>query len=212
VPNANCEPADTFNIDYGSLVPRRLYLARHGETEWNAIGRLQGHTDVPLNDRGRAQARELAGTVRKLGIATVITSDLARARDTGTIIATELGLAPPRVVHELRERKFGVFEGLTRDECMVRYPDAWSAWHAQTGVPEGAEAMAATTTRMHTVLGGLAAEPGEPALVVSHGGAMRLWLVDVLGVGGVPPLHNGILFSVERAGDTWRASRILVAR
>lgn len=197
---------------YGPAVARRLYLARHGETEWNAIGRLQGHTDVPLNERGRVQARELAGAVRKLGITSVITSDLARARDTGAIIATELGLAPPRVIHELRERKFGVFEGLTRDECMVRYPDAWTAWHAQTGVPEGAEAMADTTARMHAVLGGLAAEHDEPALVVSHGGAMRLWLVDVLGVGGVPPLHNGILFAVERTGAAWRASRLLVTR
>ena len=89
-----CEPADTFNIDYGHLVPRRLYLARHGETEWNAIGRLQGHTDVPLNDRGRAQARDLAGAVRKLGIKTIIASDLARARDTAAIIASELD--PPR--------------------------------------------------------------------------------------------------------------------
>ncbi|HUS29085.1 MAG TPA: histidine phosphatase family protein [Kofleriaceae bacterium] len=182
----------------------RLYLARHGETEWNAIGRLQGHTDVPLNERGRQQARELAAAVRTLGIGSVITSDLARARETGAIIAGELGLGEPRVVAELRERRIGVFEGLTRDECMVRYPEAWAAWHARTGVPDGAEALAEATARMHAVLGTLAEEPGDPALVVSHGGVMRLWLVDVLGR-AVPPLHNGITFAIERDGAAWSA-------
>jgi probable phosphoglycerate mutase len=188
----------------------RLYLARHGETEWNAIGRLQGHTDVPLNDRGRQQARDLAAVARSLGIASVITSDLMRARDTGTIIAAELGLAQPRVIPELRERRFGVFEGLTRDECMVKYPEAWAAWHAQTGVPDGAEPLADATARMHAVLAGLVAEDAGAALVVSHGGVMRLWLVDVLGAAAVPVLHNGIMFGVERAGDRWSA--VMLAR
>ncbi len=187
------------------MASRRLFLARHGETEWNAIGRLQGHTDVRLNDRGREQARALARSVRELGAALVITSDLARARETGEIVAAELGLPAPHVIAELRERRLGVFEGLTRDECMARYPDAWAAWHAQTDVPEGAEALAGATARIHAALGGLATEVGEPALVISHGGVMRLWLGDVIGGDAVPVLHNGIAFVVERDGAAWSA-------
>jgi len=183
---------------------RRLYLARHGETEWNAIGRLQGHTDIPLNTRGRDQARALA-TALPGAITSVVTSDLQRAHETGAIVARELGLPPPRVVPELRERAFGVFEGLTRDECMTRYPAAWAAWHAQTGVPEGAEPLASATARMHAVLATLAAEDGGPALVISHGGVMRLWLVDVLG-GPVAPLHNGVTWAVDLVDARWRAT------
>ena len=183
---------------------RRLFLARHGETEWNAIGRLQGHTDIALNDRGRGQARELAASLADAGIVHVIASDLLRASQTATIVAEALGLPPPQIVPELRERRFGVFEGLTRDECMVRYPDAWAAWHAQTGVPEGAEPLADATARMHAALESLTAQSGGPALVISHGGVMRLWLVEVLDR-APPPLHNGITFVVEHDGTRFSA-------
>jgi uncharacterized phosphatase len=186
---------------------RRLYLARHGETEWNAIGRLQGTTDIHLNDRGRVQATELAARVAGRGITTVVTSDLARALETGAIAARELGLPEPRIVPALRERAFGVFEGLTRDECMARYPDAWRAWHAQTDVPPGAEGLDEATARMHAILGALADETDGNALVVSHGGVMRLWLVDVLG-GPVPALHNGATWVVERFRGRWRPTQL----
>src|ERR1041384_7698678 len=86
----------------------RLFLVRHGETEWNAIGRLQGHTDIPLNARGREQAIAIARDLANEGIGAVITSDLARARETGAIVCEQLGLAPPRVLPLLRERAFGV--------------------------------------------------------------------------------------------------------
>jgi broad specificity phosphatase PhoE len=188
----------------------RLYLVRHGETEWNAIGRLQGHTDIPLNARGRDQAVAIARDLANEGLSSIITSDLARARETGAIVAEQLNLPPPRILPNLRERAFGVFEGLTRDECMVRYPDAWAAWHAQTDVPPGAEALPAATARMHAILGEIAAEDGDaPVLIISHGGVMRLWLVDVLGgASAVAPLHNGITWVVERERDdpkAWRA-------
>ena len=181
-----------------------MYLSRHGETDWNAIGRLQGHTDIPLNDRGRTQARELARTMRAHGIGEVITSDLARSLETGQIVAGELGLPPPRIVPELRERRFGVFEGLTRDECVVRYPDAWAAWHAQTDVPEGAEGLAAATARMHAVLATLLE---TNALVISHGGVMRLFLLDILGE-PPPPMRNGTTYVVHHDGARFSARRL----
>lgn len=185
-------------------MPRRLYLARHGETEWNALGKLQGHTDIPLNERGKQQARELAAGVRGAGIGSVITSDLLRSHQTGTIVAEVLGLAAPRVLPELRERKFGIFEGLTRDECVARYPDAWHAWHSRRVAPEGAEALDAAAARMGAVLGELIAESEEPALIISHGGVMRLWLLEVVG-DRLPPLHNGIMYAVEHDGARFSA-------
>ncbi len=189
-------------------MPRRLYLARHGETDWNAIYRLQGATDIPLNDRGREQGRVLAAGLAGCAISEVITSDLARSHETGVIVARELGLAPPRIVRALRERAFGVFEGLTRDECMVRYPEAWRRWHEQTGVPEGAEALASATDRMNAVLRELAEETGGPAAVISHGGVMRLWLVDVYGRPVAPPA-NGVTYVCDRTETRWTATPLV---
>lgn len=183
---------------------RRLYLARHGETEWNAIGRLQGHTDIPLNEQGRVQALALAAALVGEGIASVVTSDLARAHETGAIVARTLGLAGPHIVPALRERGFGVFEGLTREQCLAQYPVAWRAWLDQRDVPEGAESLEDATLRMHRALETLVEDEGGPALVVSHGGIMRLWLIDVLRE-PIAPLHNGVTYVVERSGRRWTA-------
>ena len=87
---------------------RRILLARHGQTSWNALGRLQGHTDIELNDVGREQARELAARLASAELTAVWASDLARARQTGEIVAAALGLAPPTVDPDLRERCFGL--------------------------------------------------------------------------------------------------------
>jgi broad specificity phosphatase PhoE len=184
-----------------------ILLARHGETAWNAIGRLQGHTDVELNDTGRAQARELAAALASSRIATVWTSDLARARETGAIVAAELGLAAPRVDAELRERRFGVFEGLTRDECASRYPDAWAAWTSRTEHPPGGESREDATARMARAIDRIKAEARSDAaaLVVTHGGVMRLWLAEVLGA-PVPLVGNGVVYTVEHDGDLVRAA------
>ncbi|HYG70238.1 MAG TPA: histidine phosphatase family protein, partial [Anaeromyxobacteraceae bacterium] len=91
----------------------RLFLVRHGETDWNVAGRWQGQTDIPLNEAGRAQARELARRMRGEGIATIAASDLLRARETAEIVAAELGLEVRILDHRLREQSFGAFEGLT---------------------------------------------------------------------------------------------------
>src|SRR6476659_10216608 len=88
-----------------------LILVRHGETDWNAAGRLQGHTDRPLNDYGRTQAKRLAEQLAGDGIAAIYASDLSRARET----AESLGL-PVLVDPDLREKNWGSWEGLTSDE------------------------------------------------------------------------------------------------
>ncbi|TMQ05877.1 MAG: histidine phosphatase family protein, partial [Deltaproteobacteria bacterium] len=101
----------------GARGMRRILLARHGQTSWNALGRLQGHTDIELNDVGREQARELAARLASAELTAVWASDLARARQTGEIVAAALGLAPPTVDPDLRERHYGVFEGRDSTGC-----------------------------------------------------------------------------------------------
>ena len=92
-----------------------LLLIRHGETDWNASGRLQGHTDRPLNDYGRRQARELADRLSDDAIAAIYASDLSRAKETAEIVGARLGL-PVVVDADLRERNWGSWEGLTPSE------------------------------------------------------------------------------------------------
>jgi broad specificity phosphatase PhoE len=181
---------------------RRILLARHGQTAWNALGRLQGHTDIELDEIGRTQARELARSLEGAGITRVWSSDLARARETAAIVAVELALPPPEVDAELRERKFGVFEGLTRDECAAQHPDAWRDWLAQTSHPPGGEPRADATARMHRAL--LRVVGDGTTLVVSHGGVMRLWLMELLGA-TIPLVGNATTYEVDHDGQVFRA-------
>ncbi|HEX2687858.1 MAG TPA: histidine phosphatase family protein [Kofleriaceae bacterium] len=183
---------------------RRILLARHGETAWNVLGRLQGHTDIALNDVGRDQARALAAEFRDDGITAIWTSDLARARETGEIIADLLGLPAPAVDPELRERRFGIFEGLTRDQCATQYPEAWQEWLAQTGTPPGGEPRKDAAVRIGRALARIAATGSEPALVVSHGAVMRLWLMNLLGP-NIPLLENGTTYLIDHDGAAVRA-------
>lgn len=185
---------------------KRLLLARHGQTSWNALGRLQGHTDIELDDTGRDQARALAASLAGTDIAQVVTSDLSRARETGSIVAEALGLGAPLVEPELRERRFGVFEGLTRDEISVRHPEHWRAWTQSTKEPPGGEAVVDAVARMSRVLRKIADASTGPVLVVSHGGLMRLWLMNLLGT-TIPLVPNGTLFVVEHDGTAFTARK-----
>lgn len=182
---------------------RVVYLARHGQTEWNAAGRLQGHTDVPLDETGRAQAVGLGEALRGplhggARITTVVVSDLARARVTGDIISASLGVGAPTIVDpELRERRFGVFEGLTRDECARDHGDAWRAWCDHAIAPASGEQSEEVVARFGRAMERAAALAGPhgSALVVSHGGAMRLWLRSVLRR-SIDPIGNTAVFEV----------------
>lgn len=175
------------------LMKRRvLFVARHGETDWNAIGRLQGHTDIPLNDAGRAQARALAESLRVERIGAVVTSDLSRAKETGAIVAEALGVAIAYVDHELRERAFGPFEGCTREELHDRHAEAWRAWTERGVAPPGAETNDELASRIVAAFARAAeraATPDAPALVITHGAAMRYALARIAGELG-PPVPN----------------------
>jgi probable phosphoglycerate mutase len=179
-------------------MPRLLYVARHGETDWNVALRWQGHTDVPLNDNGRAQARDLGARLRGKGIGAVVASDLSRAHETARIVAAELGVAVAYVDAGLRERQYGVFEGLTRVECETKQAAAWEAWLATRAVPPGAEDHAPFIARLVTAIARAAAEvaPADaPALVVTHGGAIRA-LISTVSTAAPPMLANGAVWTL----------------
>src|SRR6185369_6866034 len=99
-----------------------ILLARHGETDWNVERRVQGHSDTPLNDRGRQQACALAEELAGESIDAVYSSDLLRAHETARIVAEQRGLGVTSI-RDLRERHFGTWEGLTDEEIFERYPD-----------------------------------------------------------------------------------------
>ena len=174
---------------------RFLYFARHGETDWNATGRLQGQTDIPLNTAGRDQARVLAGRMQHLGLVTIASSDLSRARDTAEIVARSLGLEVTYVDHAFRERGCGIFEGLTAAECEARDPVAWAARIDPTFAPPGGEPIAQVSERMLAASERLLAHHRIPALVVSHGRAIRELVRRVRGA-DVPPISNAAVYRV----------------
>ncbi|KRA23550.1 fructose-2,6-bisphosphatase [Microbacterium sp. Root61] len=106
-----------------------LTLVRHGETDWNRERRIQGSTDIPLNDTGRGQARDAAAALRdsldpRMPVV-VVSSDLSRARETAEIIAHELGADAPTPYPDLRERSYGEAEGVSAEDFLARWGD-WS--------------------------------------------------------------------------------------
>jgi probable phosphoglycerate mutase len=149
-----------------------LLLTRHGETDWNAERRWQGHSDPPLNERGREQARELADTLD--GVDVIYASDLARARETAEILGRRLGLEV-RLEPRLRERSFGAWEGKTWEELEERFAEALDRWRSgETHGPDDAEPYQDFSRRVESFLEDiLARHPQEKVLVVGHGGSVR---------------------------------------
>ena len=150
----------------------RILLARHGETEWNRLGRWQGHADPPLNDAGRAQAATLAAQLIGDGIAAVYSSDLRRASETARIVANRLGLD---VTEDpaLREIDVGSWSGLTRDEGRERFPEGFARWLSGEIGHDGETREALTERVVGAVERIAAAHADEHILVVTHGGGIR---------------------------------------
>ncbi|MEW1958060.1 histidine phosphatase family protein [Kineococcus sp. NPDC059986] len=186
-----------------SPTPARTALVRHGETDWNRDGRLQGRTDIPLNDTGRAQARALAELLAEplgddLPWAAVTSSPLSRARETAQILADRLGLEllPPH--DDLVERHFGEAEGGDLAELTARYPH---------GERPGQEPWEDLVARGSAALRRLRAEHGDvPLVVVAHGTLLRATVEGLVGV-ELPRMANATSVVVEGAGDDWRLAR-----
>ncbi|MBP1241931.1 putative phosphatase [Frigoribacterium sp. PvP120] len=170
-----------------------LYLVRHGETDWNRARRIQGATDIPLNDLGRRQAAEAGDLLSRRTVSVVVASPLSRAAETGAIIAGRLGLAAPEHLAGLAERRYGEAEGLTGSEVEERFP-------AGTRVP-GRESRRELLARVLPALGEAAGRGrGGAVVVATHGAVIRAVVNHVSGDDpanlGVP-IRNGSIHSFE---------------
>lgn len=196
-------------------IPGRLFLVRHGETDWNREGRLQGGKDIPLNALGRMQAEEAARRLKELtpNYATIdyLCSPMERARETMTILRRELDLPQQefRIDERLRELTFGDWEGFTwreirksanaseRERAQARERDKWGF------VPPGGESYRMLAERIRPVLEGLSPD----TVMVSHGGVARAVLALVGAVGTADAarveIWQGKILVVEGTKATW---------
>lgn len=186
-----------------------LWLIRHGETSWNAEGRVQGQTDVPLSEVGHAQARAVASLFSERQIDALYSSDLQRVTQTAHPAAQALGLAI-RVEPMLRERHYGMFETLTYAEVKLRHPEEYARFRAHD--PEfdfrGGEGLRVFFERSVACLTDIAARhAGEDVLIYTHGGVLDMAYRHAKGLGLASKrdfeIPNAALNQIEIAGEVW---------
>jgi broad specificity phosphatase PhoE len=159
-----------------------VYLARHGESDWNVERRWQGHADRPLTEHGREQARALAEKLAGVDLEAVYASDLRRAWETAEAVAAPRGLEVVRLP-ELREVDVGSWSGCTRDECAQRFPEAFARWQQGGSGWDDGESYEEMGERIVEAIRTIAADhPDGAVLVVSHGGPIRAVHAHALGV------------------------------
>lgn len=197
----------------------RFCLVRHGETDWNAARRLQGHTDIDLNARGLAQAKQMAHALKKINLQfdVLYTSDLQRAAKTAQAIealfqTSAIGNAA------LRERHLGALQGLTTNEVPTLEPDLWKS-HLSRNIEENlrdGESIQQFSDRIKTALEKMRMDhSGKTILLVSHGGALDMMYriasnqaLDAKKVVAVPNAslnwisHDGLVWRVDSWADT----------
>lgn len=175
----------------------RLALIRHGQTDWNLRGLMQGRTDIPLNDTGRAQA-EAAARIDRAQWDLVVSSTLGRARETAAILAAGLDLPVAGAYDDLVEQDFGAAEGTLVSEVPARWPDREF---------EGKEPEHEVGPRGLRGLERIAADhAGARVLAVAHGTLIRHVLGELSGhdARSYPKLDNLAVSQVERADAGWR--------
>jgi probable phosphoglycerate mutase len=178
-----------------------LLLIRHGETAWNAEHRIQGHLDIPLSATGIRQAALLADRLAREAIVAVYSSELTRARLTAEPFAARLGL-DINLDTRLRERSFGVFEGLTQDEIVARHPEGFRRWRERDpawAIDEG-ESGRQLIDRVLSALHDITQRhPGESVAVVTHGGVLDVVYRAARGLPwGAPREHQMLNASINR--------------
>jgi len=192
------------------MVPARICMIRHGETAWNAEGRVQGQTDVALSPTGEAQARALVAALAGERFAALYASDLTRVRQTAAPAARALGLEV-RLDASLRERHYGKFETLTYAEARERHPADYARFrdkdpHYDFG---SGESLLAFNAR---AIAGVAAiarrHAGETVLVFTHGGVLEMVHRHARATGLSAArdfeIPNAALNWIEVAGEEWR--------
>ena len=177
-----------------------LLIARHGETEWNAAGRIQGHTDIGLSDKGAEQAVLLGQRLSGLPIDVAYSSDLRRTSQTARLALGERHVALNETPM-LREYHKGEFEGMTLTEIKAQFPDEYPKYLEKNldYFPKGGESTRAVSTRMAKIIGEIKSNHlDETVLIVSHGGALRAAMVSLLGM----PLEGNWSFVFGNCGLT----------
>ncbi len=166
---------------------KRLYLARHGETEWNADNRVQGSIDIPLSAKGREQAGWLVKCMARMHRPDItFSSDLCRARETAEIVASGLGFSGPLESPLLREINCGKWEGLSVGDLERDFPREYEMWRLD---PEyrcpGGESVADVKKRIEAFFAGKAAElsSAETVMIVAHGLFNRTVLAHIMNLG-----------------------------
>lgn len=193
----------------------RLILVRHGETPWNQTLQYQGHAPVPLNERGREQARRAAFRLARSGAVAIYSSDLPRAWETAEIIGEHLALRPV-AMPDWREIDVGLWEGLTPDELYQRFPDHMREYDRDPArtVRLGGESYAQLQARVLCAFHQIEAahQSGETIIVVSHGGSIRALFCHIIGLDlanfGKLWLDNGSLSEIVRGRSGWRLLRM----
>ena len=174
-----------------------LLVVRHGQSEWNAIGRWQGHADPALSELGRRQAAVAAASIG--AVDGIISSDLLRAAETAAIIAQQLGVGPVMTDERLRERDVGEWTGLTRIEINRR----WPGWIDDLRRPDGFEDVDSVLLRVVEAFAAMRqASPGGSLLVITHGGVIRE-LARSHGLDDIPVANlAGITMRISESGHT----------
>lgn len=193
----------------------RFCLVRHGETDWNAERRLQGHTDIDLNPRGIAQAAQMAKAIKAIDLQfdVLYTSDLQRAAKTANAIET-LFNTKAIVDRDLRERHLGVLQGVSTAEAPQFDAELWKS-HLSRDINEelrGGESIAQFAQRIHQALEKIRQQHlGKTVLLVSHGGALdmmyRLASKQALDAEKAVSVPNASLNWISHDGQSWRVDR-----
>jgi uncharacterized phosphatase len=172
---------------------------RHGQTDWNRDGLLQGSTDIPLNDTGREQARDAFMTLRSRPWDAVVSSPMKRARETARIIAEGLEIPLGRAYPELIERDYGPLEGTSVAAAIEQWPDREYP---------GAESLDAVASRGEAALAAIVADiPSGAVLVVCHGTIIRFTLARLAGR-PVPGIDNGSISMLRLTNGAWNVSTV----
>lgn len=188
---------------------QRLVLWRHGETDFNAAHRMQGHLDSQLTSTGLGQARRAAPWLAELEPEVLVTSDLSRAGDTAAVLAAETGI-PLRVDKRLRETHLGTWQGLTHAEVGAFCPDGIQTWRGNPEwAPPGGETKVEVAARAAQVVAQLDAEGHGSAVLCTHGGLIAGLTPSLLGLpvsawsvfGAISNCHWTVLL---RRGSGWR--------
>lgn len=165
-----------------------LLLIRHGETDWNLRGRYQGHSDVPLNANGLAQAEQVASHLRGTRVDAIYASDLVRAHNTAAVIGQVLKVAVHTDVR-LREINQGVWEGMILSDIKSQYSELFEKRRKDplSVAPPGGETVGAVQERMLSAVTDIVQEhPAGRVVVVSHG----LFLALIKGLAACAPIQK----------------------